>query len=477
MLGLAGASLFLCPFASPQGIGGIRASAYSSLGAGDLSMLLSLGGAFGYAGVGLEAKGEELGLEGALSLQAPDRGGARLIAGPGSAAGPLRLLVDPTSPTPLSAGETVELDRSFESRTSVLEFGAGPLSVFALSKGNGIARELGAAAAGLACGFSDSRGGIHFVAAASRQGEAAESSGWRPDPSGAPASSLVGPVQADYGAALVADRRSGSNVSAFSVAATYGRLDVPSLAFRLESREVLGLCDFRLAASSAAPGFRELAGPREERLLDATAEARLAMRRASSLAASIEAQAKGGSLLYSPRWGRKGALRLILPVGRVGILDTGLDAERKPEGAGAGTWSFALVKKAEEKGSSRTGTSFTSSETSFTSSLRLCSSLRWDSAFGGLGLEIETELAGDEGLPALGFDLSLDLFDGGSRESPALATGGASLEFPFGHGASLELKLSLPERGIVLAPSTVLSPGERPVLRVRYRASLSASIP
>ena len=135
------------------------------------------------------------------------------------------------------------------------------------------------------------------------------------------------------------------------------------------------------------------------------------------------------------------------------------------------------VKKAEEKGSSRTGTSFTSSETSFTSSLRLCSSLRWDSAFGGLGLEIETELAGDEGLPALGFDLSLDLFDGGSRESPALATGGASLEFPFGHGASLELKLSLPERGIVLAPSTVLSPGERPVLRVRYRASLSASIP
>lgn len=472
LLGLSVAILFFCPSASAQDGRGMRASAYSSLGAGDLSMRLSLGGPFGYAGVGLEAKGEELGLEGALNLQAPDGGGARLIAGPGSASGPLRLLVDPTSPTPLSAGETVELDRSFESRTSVLEFGAGPLSLFALSKGNGIARALEAAAAGLACGFSGSRGGIHFVAAASREGEAAESSGWRPDPSGAPASSLVDPARAGYGAALVADSRSGSNVSAFSVAATYGRLDVPSLAFRLESREVMGLCDIRLAASSAAPSFRELAGPREERLLDASAEARLAMRRASSLAASIEAQAKSGSLLYAPMWGRKGTLRLILPVGGGGILDTSLDAERKPEGAGAGTWSLALVEKAEEKGASRM-------KTSFTSSLRLCGSLQWDSSFRGLGLEIETELAGDEGLPALGLDLSLDLFDGGRRESPALATGGASLEFPFGHDASLELKLSLPERGIVLAPAPSTGPSsvERPVIRVRYRASLPASMP
>jgi hypothetical protein len=470
-LGLAGAMLLSGPSATSQGAESLRAGAYSSVGADDLSVILSLGGDFGYAGIGLEAKGGERGIEGGLSLRSRDGKGPRLIAGPGSASGLARLLADPTSPTALSEGAIVELDRSLESRTSALELGAGPCSLFALSEGKGIARDLDASAAGIAWRISGPTGGLALVAAASRQGSTAESSGWQPDPAGAPAANLVDPARPFYNAALVADRRSGSNATLFALAASYGRLAVPSLALRLESREILGLCDLRFAASSASPGFRELAGPREERLLDARAEARLAMRRASSVTASIESQAKGGSLLYAPRWGRKGALRLVLPVdGEGGSLDAGIDAERAPEGPGGGSLSLALTRKSGAEGATRR-------ESGFAASMTLKGSLRWDSAFAGLDLDLKTELDGDRGLPVLGLDLSLGPFAGGEPGSPALATGGVSLEFPFGAGATLDLELSLPGKGISLAPAAGSAPIEPPLLRVRYRASFSASRP
>ena len=194
------------------------------------------------------------------------------------------------------------------------------------------------------------------------------------------------------------------------------------------------------------------------------------MRRASSVAASIEAQAKGGSLFYPPRWGRKGALRLVLPVdGEGGSLDAGIDAERTPEGAGGGSLSLALIRKS--------GAGATRPESGFAASMTLRGSLLLDSAFAGLGLDLETELAGERGLPVLGLDLSLGLFGGGEPGSPALATGGAGLEFPFGAGATLKLGLTLPAKGVSLAPSAGSAPAEPPLLRVRYRASFPASRP
>jgi hypothetical protein len=463
LLGLACAILSPGSEAYPQGARGAHVSTYSSLGVDDLSMRLSFAGPVGYAGLGLEAKDEDLGFVGAVDLGSPEDGGARLIAGPGSASGLLRVLVDPTSPTALSRGELVEIDRSLESRSSVLSLGAGPLSFFALAGGRGIERQLETASAGIACELGGPGGGLALITAASRDGLVPASSGWRPDPLSAPASNPVDPLLPCYGAALVADRHGPSNAALFALAASYGRLAGPGLAMRLESREIVGLCDLRLVGAVAAPGFLDLAGPRQERLLDVQATARFAMRRASSLLAEIATEAKGGSLFYAPSWGRRGSLRLILPVDRGAVFETKIDAEEKPEGGGSESWEVDLAKAVEGD--------------SMTSSVRLDSRLSWDSSFAGLGLGIETELTGGGGLPCLGLHLDLAMLEGGERESPALATGGLSLELPCGAGASVKIDLSLTDRGTILAPAAEGAPADTPLLRLRYRSSFSLPSP
>ena len=465
VLGLACAILSPGSEACSQDVRGTRISTYSSIGVDDLSMRLSVGGPVGYAGLGLEAKDEDLGFVGALDFRSPEDGGARLIAGPGTASGPLRILVDPTSPTALSRGELVEIDKSFESRSSVLSLGAGPFSFFALAGGRGIERRLETASAGMACEFGGPGGGFALVTAASRDGLVPASSGWRPDPLSAPASNPVDPFRPCYGAALVADRHGPSNASLFALAASYGRLAGPGLAMRLESREIVGLCDLRLVGAAAAPGFLDLAGPRQERLLDVQATARFAMRRASSLLAEIATEAKGGSLFYAPSWGRRGSLRLILPVGRGAIFGTTVDAEKKPEGGGSESWGFDLARAVESD--------------SMTSSVRLDGRLSWDSSFAGLGLGLDRDRAGGRRRPALPrprlFDLAM--LEGGDRESPALATGGLSLELPFGAGASVKIDLSLTDRGTILAPVTEGARTDTPLLRLRYRSSFSFPSP
>ena len=325
-----------------------------------------------------------------------------------------------------------------------------------------MARRPEAAAAGLECALALPSGGLTLIAAASRDGSATECSGWRPDPSAAPASTVLDPAEPCYGAALAADRRSGGGASLFALAASYGRLAGPGLAFRLESRELVGLCDLRFSAAAASPSFRELAGPRLGRLLDLSIHARLGMRRASSLEASLETQAKGESLLCAPLWGRKGALRLMLPLGPGSSFDTQAGVERSPEGEATGAWSLAFVSKAEDEKSS--------------SSLRLGASLRWAQALSGLDLELETALGGGPGLPLLGLGLSLGLLEGGKPDSPVMAAGCASLEVPFGRGSSLELKLALPEKGLVLAPS-IAGPADALAFRLHYRLTFPASSP
>ena len=88
--------------AMPEGNAGLRGSAYASLGGDELSMRLSLGKARSYFGLGLEAKDEDMGLEGCLRLGSSDGEGAYIVAGPGSASGVARVLIDPTSSTPLT---------------------------------------------------------------------------------------------------------------------------------------------------------------------------------------------------------------------------------------------------------------------------------------------------------------------------------------------------------------------------------------
>jgi hypothetical protein len=427
-------------------------------------MRLSIGRDSTYLGLGLEAKDGDMGLEAACSLGRVEGGGGTLIAGPGSASGALRILVDPTSGATLSRSSLVELDRSFASRGRVLCIGGGPISLFALSKGRGLARELEAAAAGLSFGLSAPGGGFSALAAASFSGPGPSSDTWCPDPGSSPALNAVDGYHPCLSAALLAERRRASGSALAGIGASYGHLAGPGLALRLQSTEILGPLSLSLAAGAASDSFRELAGPRQERLFGASAEARLAMRRASSLSASIEAEARGRGLLYTPLWGRKGALKLILPVGAEGrLFDTGFEAESPTEGMSGGSWSMGLARRAREGGCS--------------SSMWIGAALRWESAMNGVKFSLKTELEGEGGLPHLGLDLDIDTFDGGSAASPFLATGGASLELPCGRGAALELLASLPEEGTALSPGKGEGKLPTPDLRLRYRASISLPSP
>jgi hypothetical protein len=474
-----------------------RGSAYASLGEDELAFRLSLGDASparGYSlGLGLDGDAGGAAISGYFSLGSLGEAGPGnampqgIAAGPGSVSGAARILLDPTSPTALASGSPVELDRSLQSRCAVLGLRSGPLSLFAAAEGRGAvalatkggveARKLGAAAAGLSLGWPLADGlELQGLAALSCGGASAPaSSGWRPDPSASPAIN-AGDDEARLSAALLAQSRRSTGASLFALVGSYGRLSGPGLAFRLESRENAGPFSLRLAAGTAGPAFRELAGPRQERLLAARAEARLAMRRASSLSASVEAEAAGESILYAPIWGKKASLRLILPAGAEDgrFIDTRLDAERPGRGAGAsgsagGCWSLALARKAEAGG--RSG-SATGGAKPASSSMRLGYELRWDSRVAGLELSLETELAGEGGLPSLGLDLSVDLLEEGEADSPALATGGARLRFPFGEGASLELRAALPEAGVILAPASGGGQAASPAFSLRYRASI-----
>lgn len=124
---------------------------------------------------------------------------------------------------------------------------------------------------------------------------------------------------------------------------------------------------------------------------------------------------------------------------------------------------MALVRKTDEHGAASAAT--------------LGGSLRWDSALAGVDLSLKTELAGAGGLPLLGLDLSLGLLDKGKLESPVCATGGLRVEFPFGRGASLELDASLPDKGIILAPSKEETRNFPLVLCLRYRSLVSGILP
>ena len=454
--------------ASPQvpateGSGQARASAYASLGADALAMRMSLAGASSYLGFGIEAEDGELGLSGCLGLGAAEGAGTGILLGPGSVAGITRVLVDPTSPTALTQGSPVELDKSLESRTSVLGIHAGPVSLFALAEGSGISRELGASAAGVTCGVSGPGGGVSAITAVSYGKASAPASGWRPDPSACPVATIVD--QPALSAAIVADRRGGMGDSIVALAASYGRLAGPGLAFRMESRDIFGPVRLRVAAGVAGSAYREMLGPRQERLLDAVAEARLSMRRSSSLSAAVETQATASGLLYAPLWGRRGSLALVLPTGgRAGsYFQTQVDAESPVEGPKGGSWSTQLVRKDKEYGAS--------------SRASLGGTLRWEAGLSGVNLSMETELSGIGGLPTLGLDLSLELFGGGKPESPVTATGGLRIALPFGRGASLELDVSLPENGVPLGPSRASGLAFSPVLRLRYRASVGTAAP
>jgi hypothetical protein len=461
----------------PAAAGGaetIGGSLSSTLYEDSLALRLGLGRGPSYLGLGLDSSEDGAFLEGCLFLAADREGGPSLAAGPGSASGSLRLLADPASTTALSMGAPVALDRSLESRTAVLDLQAGPLSLFGIaggrgpiafaSKARGEERSMGAVAGGFSLGIARDAYRIEALTAASYAKPAAPSSGWQPDAYASPALNSCGAGEPLAEAALLVERSGKEGGALAALSGSYGALAGPALAFRLQARETVGPLDLRIRAAAASPGFRVLFGAPERRLAGAAAEARLAMRRASSVSVSAEAEAAGQGLRYAPSWGESAAVKLVLPLGieTVGAVESRLEARFPAEGERGGSCAFAYGRgEAEEGGQARVE-----------------ARLDWGRAVEGLELALSTEAAARGGLPSLCLDLGLELFDGGRASSPVLAKGGLGLALPCGLGGFLELDVDLPEAGVALEPRAAPPGGPAPTelaFRLRYKASFSVS--
>jgi hypothetical protein len=448
----------------------------STLGEDSMAMRLGLVSGPAYLGIGLDASPSGSFFLGGLKV-GDDRGrGPCFLAGPGSASGYLRLLADPATTTALAAGAPVVLDRGLSSRSAVASLRAGPLTVFGVGEGKGPLafasrgaaedRSGGAAAGGVSLAAAHSEYRFEALAAASYAEAASPITGWRPDPYAAPALNSIDAGAPLGQAALVAERRSGEGGALVALSGSYGRLAGPAGALRMQAREELGPLGLALRAGAAQSGYRALYGKPEERLLGAVAEVELALPRAASISLSAELEAEGQGLRYAPLWGDSKSLELALPLSaeRYRFLEARLEAKRSAMNERKGSASLAMESgRAEEGGISM-----------------LSAAINWERRFDSLELSLSTELAKRGGLPSLGLDIGLELFDGASAASPVMAEGGVGLELPCGEGGSLSLDLDLPEGGMTLEPRAYRAAGDegekrsKAVLSIRYKASFGS---
>jgi hypothetical protein len=452
------------------------ASLSSDLGAEALSMRLGLGLGLSRLYVGLKADDEGSTLKSALSLSGFE-GGARLLAGPGSIAGSLRFLCDPTSPTSLRPGKPVDIDSSLESCRAVAGLECGELSLFAASEGEGT----GASCGGIALGLPLPALGMEaqLLASASFAEDQESSGSWRaaPEESRALSASEGGLPIGD--AAIIVERKTTKSRCLAAVAGSYGRLAEPGLAFRLEARELAGPLDLRLASGASSIGFKNLFGERQKKVLGATAEALFSLYEDSSLSLKAETESIGRGCYYSPLWGGEAKLDVVLALGRdTGFsLEAGFSGELSPEGEGKGGSSLSFKRRI--RGNARTEAK---EAAALSADLGYASDPAGQWAIDGLELGLSTDLEGSTGLPALGLNASLELFEKGLLASGVKAKAAISFAFPFGKGGSLELEAALPESGLLLEPrlcaETASSPAAAadadpvPVFSLRYRARL-----
>jgi hypothetical protein len=440
------------------------------------TMRLGLESGPAYLGLGVDASEDGSYFLGCLQAGGDRGDGSCLLAGPGSSSGSLRFLVDPASTTLLSPGAPVSLDRSLSSRTSIAFLRAGPLSLFGLCEGEGpfafasrpegAERSMGAAAGGASLCFELPEYRFEALASASYAKERSPASGWRPEPYASPALEADDTGRPVTQTAFIVERGRADGGALVAVSSSYGELAGAAGALRVQAREESGDMGLRLSAAAADPSYRALYGKPEEKLLGAAAELSLFMRRSASLTLSAELEAEGRGLRYAPLWGRGKALKLVLPLSaeHYRFLETRLEAKRSAEGDTRGSSSFTMKSgKAEEGGAAAAG-----------------AKLEWERRFDGLEFSLSTDLAGKGGLPALGLDIGLELFDGASEASPVLAKGGIDLSFPCGESGALRLDVDLPETGAVLAPRAHGPAGKgaaaevEPVFSLRYKASFGS---
>lgn len=457
-----------------------------------LSLLLRLESGPSRALIGLEADSSGLLLASGLELVKAEGQlfPARLVAGPGSTAGPLSVLSRPTAYSPsLSAlGLPLDLDPSLGSGTAVLglDLGGPPsppgwrLSLFGAAQGleegfllfrEGLGSEgveekvpplfpealaIGAALS-LALGPEAGGSGLAFLASYALRRSEGGSGGWELE-------SRALPADSGLFAALVLERRGGRAGAAWgsarwALAAEAFPHEAPALATRLEAEAGAGPLSLRARAGAAGPGFRPLLGGEPERLAGLALDFRLALRR--SAAASLSFRAELASLeARPPGFETALSLGLELPLGSAGLL-------LRPSLAFEGGEPSALTLGLKGK---REALSF--------------------SLEGGLDIEVEAERATVEGRasgglvfepssplePAVEARLSLEgLPLGGGGPEAAVADAGLRLEWALPRAASLGVGLSI-ERGS-LSPVDAGDEPDAVELSVFYSQALGRAQP
>jgi len=429
-----------------------------------------------FLGLGLDASDSGSYLLGCLQAGEPRGPGACLLAGPGAPSGSLRVLADPASTSAFVAGPPVELDRSLGSRRAVASLREGPLTLFGIQEGEGPVafaakepsepRRRGATAGGLSLSAQLPGGRLEAAAAASRGSAASPASGWSPQPYATPAIDGCAASSPTAQALLLFERREPDSGVLFALSGSRGELAGGAGAMRLQARSELDSLGLGLRAGVASPGYRSLFGRAEEDLLGAAAELSLSLPRSASIGLRAELEAEGRGLRYSPGWGGARSLNLVLPLSAESYRFLEARAERRirPDGESTGSVAFeARGGRPEEGGSAAAGVV-----------------LRWRRGFDSLGFSLSTDLAAPGLLPALGCEVSLELFDGARAASPVLARGGLRLSLPCGEAGKLRLGLDLPAGGLALEPrggdaSGDASSGRGAELGLRYSASLGPS--
>jgi len=233
--------------------------------------------------------------------EVPDfRGGMRigeLSFGPGLLAARLRFLVDPAAVSPrlIEGGPAVVLDSSLRSRTQAIRLGSRgeffAAEAFALSRAaeNEMDAESAIGGLRLECDAADGSGGASFISAIDFHPAKGGGSGWKLD---SPAS-LAGRGGV---AALVLERRSpviprgrksGSRAAA-GIAASYGSLSGPGMAFRMESETFVGALRLGTVLGAAGKSYRTLLGEGADATLAANFRFRWELPRSARLNAEVE---------------------------------------------------------------------------------------------------------------------------------------------------------------------------------------------
>ena len=397
-------------------------------------------------------------LVGALEAESSDRAASRIVAGPGSACGALRLSANPAS---LSSGldgvGCVELDSALASGTAVLGLDAGPFSAFALERGAGAGvalRRSGspvsepdtgskpeAAAAGFGLVLPCAEGLVRGTASVSLRSGRAGGDGWRPDPPPDPAGSVLN-------CALLRELRWPSGWAVAGLAASYGRLEGRSLAARLEAVERRGGLSLRLAGGAAGANYRDLYGSRPLHDLGLAGDLRAVIEGAARVDASVRLESKpveappAGPMpagAWSPVLAdRSYGIALTAPLSRPGqSADLSLDFERSPGAAPLLTFGLGL--------------SIAERSDAVLWRCRWSGELRQGGS-GGSGIDgLSFALSASRGMlsgrrgPLMDLDLGLDLLEAGSFGAPVVADLGFDFWLPLASAARVGLGVDLPQ--------------------------------